>query len=469
MRSFTRMALLAALVLVLSGVAVSAAEGAFGVKSFFASVCKAAKCSGETEKLEEALGEAFLQAAGHPNYGVTDIKFNTVQIQEKPFPAFAPSGNVKTIKTALPEGLVVNPQAVTQCAAKELEEAKLKEGAPPEPEKLGACLVGENQLTVLFEVAPGVFANPTVKTPVFNIVPREGEPARVGFQVLLPKGFATSYINGGVAWSKDFHGTFAIEGISPEVPIIETRLIYFGNAGSGFLTVPSICNVNQTTLLEVEDQEGHTVGTHYETPIGAQNCAAVPFAPTIEVKPGTTKLDEPNPATVELGVPQGEKGEEIDSSTLKEARIAFPPGLTLDPSVATVATQACTDEQIGIGTTNPVACPAPSQIGTVAIEVPTLPPESLKGAVYLGRPREGEARAGRYRMFLDAESARYGVSVRLEGTVVADPLTGQLTATFAKNPQAPFKAMILKLGSGAAIPLANPLACGPAGTATSIA
>ena len=70
----------------------------------------------------------------------------------------------------------------------------------------------------------------------------------------------------------------------------------------------------------------------------------------------------------------------------------------------------------------PVGCPAASKIGTVSIETPALPAGSLPGSVYLGEQLSRNPLSGKeYRVFVNAESARYGVYVRLIGEVKANP------------------------------------------------
>ncbi len=60
------------------------------------------------------------------------------------------------------------------------------------------------------------------------------------------------------------------------------------------------------------------------------------------------------------------------------------------------------------------------------------------------------------------------MDVRLQGSVTPNESTGQLTATFTENPEQPFSNAILKFTGGALAPLANPLTCGTATTATSL-
>ena len=101
----------------------------------------------------------------------------------------------------------------------------------------------------------------------------------------------------------------------------------------------------------------------------------------------------------------------------------------------------CDDAQLGKGTRNPVSCPAASKIGTVAIETPPLPAGSLTGDVFIGKQLSRDPDSGNeYRIFIDAESARYGISARLIGNVAADPKTGQADHHLRREPAGPVHA-----------------------------
>jgi hypothetical protein len=54
----------------------------------------------------------------------------------------------------------------------------------------------------------------------------------------------------------------------------------------------------------------------------------------------------------------------------------------------------------------------------------------------------------------------FGVSIRLAGQVVPDPISGQLTTTFAENPPLPFDDLKLDFFTGPRAPLATPDNCG---------
>jgi hypothetical protein len=121
--------------------------------------------------------------------------------------------------------------------------------------------------------------------------------------------------------------------------------------------------------------------------------------------------------------------------------------------------EGCRPEQFGIGTRNATLCPAHSQIGTVSLEVPTLPAGSLQGPIFLGKPAGKSIEGPPYTIYFDAESARYGVKVRLKGTAEPNLLTGQIKTTFSENPEAPFDKAVLRFFGGGSAPLANPLLC----------
>ena len=147
--------------------------------------------------------------------------------------------------------------------------------------------------------------------------------------------------------------------------------------------------------------------------------------------------------------------------TRKKRRLALPTGVSLNPSAAN-GLQACIDAQFGKGTKQPVACPPASKIGTVTIESPPLPEGALEGDVFVGEQLSRDPASGdEYRIFVDAESARYGISVRLIGRVSADPDTAQLTTTFNGLPQVPFTSFVIQLDGGPRATLTSPMVCGP--------
>ncbi|MBA3864865.1 MAG: hypothetical protein H0X42_00720 [Solirubrobacterales bacterium] len=410
----------------------------------------------------------FTQAAGHPPVGFTQIIVKHGTGAGEP-----PVGDLKTVRVDLPPGLSVNPQATEQCSV-----ANFKASTCPIGSKVGESFVTAS--------APPITVPLTAA--VYNIQPVNGEPARFGFILAGTEVI----LEAGVSWSTDYHEYFTIHVSKVELPlgllealipvkILKNRLVFNGTTGQGgaggaFLTTPSTCfnpeadpyrHIYSTFLRADSYQEpaaGFPAGSQeLEAPlpkgVKPTGCANVPFKPSVAAVPATVQTDSPDGPTVEVGVPF-ESAAAIANSNLRTARVSLPVGEGLNPSAAT-GLQACTDAQFGKGTTAAVACPAPSEVGTVAIQTPVLPPNSLTGKVYLGQQLSRDPTSGNeYRIFIDAESARYGQSVRLVGNVSANPKTGQLTATVSEAPQLPFTSVSVKF-SGTKGVLTSPPTCGP--------
>jgi hypothetical protein len=452
MRLFARILLITALGCLVGGLSVSPALGSFGVSKWEAGTCTASECTASTPE------QFYTQAAGHPPFGITDFRFNTSGSAGME----APEGNVKEVRVDIPAGLSVDPFATPQCKLSELEGS----GCPPDTQVGEVKLTAHLNLVELLGSPVGATITPP-NTPVYNMEPPAGHPLEAAFKVAL---FETVvHIVGGIDTTGDYHEFFTIKEIPTTPELVESRLIFFGTAlGPGgtlpFITMPSTCLGPQTTFLHVVSYQGQEESKSFTTPVGASGCDKIPFVPSVKVSPTTTaQSDRPSAVTVKVEVPQPSTAP-IDSSTLRDAHVSLPQGMTLNPAAAH-GLQACTDQQFGKGTGNEIACPPASQIGTDTIETPDLPPGSLTGPIYVGQPTSSDPASGNeYRIFIDAEAPHYGVSVRLEGHVSADPATGRLTTAVLENPQVPFSDFVVHLEAGPRTPLANPLVCGPATT-----
>jgi hypothetical protein len=453
----------------IAGASAPAAQAAFGVEGLFAANCKAACEAGNVTS------QAYTQAAGHPPYGITEFKLHRAEIEPG---VFAPEGNLKSFRIDVAPGVSTNPQAVAKCSlakftAKEVEPVKHLFAAP-ECAETGSesTVIGENEVEAVLEVSPGVRADERLLGKVYNLEQPTGFSSYFGVALQVAAGaFGHIFIEGHVEWPSDYHDIFEVKNVTPG--LLKSRLVFDGDIGTGgFLTNPSNCSgtgPQTTTTLHVESYEKESASEKYTTPVGTEGCnSSVPFAPTFSLAPGTTQLDQPDGVTAELGLPHNPNAKELDSAQLRTASVTLPEGMTLNPSAAH-GLEACTPAQARIhSTVAGVACPGGSKIGEVTMEVPGLPAGSLGGNVYLGGPESGPITGPPYTVYLDAESESYGVSVRLQGSVLPNEATGRLTATFSENPEQPFSNLKLKFTGGALAPLANPLACGTATTETSL-
>ncbi len=449
--------------------AAQSAHAAFGPEVFEDGSCFTKTCT--YASVEANLKEAFTQAAGHPPWGGTKFIMNHKGSDVE-------GSSVKRIRVDIPPGLAANPEAPQpKCSVATFQ-------SNPKSCPAGS-IVGTTEMEAVAEplgLLP--ITLPQLEGTVYNLQPPAGLPLDFGIAVEPVGELITPirlYLEGHVEWNRDYHEWFEIDnvpneaevklliGVKSPLKVLMSKLNFNGHAGGNFLTLPSVCSSTTTSHLELESWSGEVARTDTHTPVGVTGCDKVPFAPSTTVTPDNAQADSPDGATTVVRVPQKAHEEETNTSDIKDARVLLPAGLTLNPSAAH-GLEACTPEQIGIGSTAPVACPAGSRIGAVTIET-DLPPGSLTGSVYLGGPAGKPIAEPPYTIYLaagatgvDPRDGLEGVSVRLRGSVTPNPETGRLEVSFANNPQLPFSELRLTVNGGEHAPLANPLTCDAAST-----
>jgi hypothetical protein len=460
----------------------------------------------------EAKNEGFTEAGGRVPYGVTDFKVLTVPGGKYSNGTVVPTLRVTHIRTDVAPGLATNPFATERCTLAEFGSETVPNShlftAPTG--KCAEAEIGTNQVTAY----GGAFGDLALEGEVYDLVPSESEKLEnkaklaslygVALElpealtsVLLAKGFeeaeeagakqgvggfptkveqeflekkvwfAHTLIKGNVEWGKeargtgqgDYHDYFEIE-VSPELPLIRSRLVFEGTVGKGdFITNATRCTGGNTTSVKVRDLEGkESPPKPFKTPIELTGCKGLEFEPSFTFGQSSTVSDQPDSLTTEASLPY--EPEERAQAQVKDASFALPAGMTLNPSAA-YGLQACTPAEAHIETEQfGVSCPEASKLGTVSLNVPTLPDGSLTGDIYLGAPESGVITGNPYTMYVVADSAQYGVSVRLKAEVVANETTGQVTAYFTNTPEQPFKSIKLQFDRGMLTSVANPLICG---------
>jgi len=469
----------------------------------------------------------YTTAAGHPPIGFTQytIKHKPfVPLTSPPFPPgsllaeIEPPLNLRTIKTLrsdLPPGLTVNPEATpSRCKISEF----LNSPSPGifEPACDPETITGEEKVTLVtnkaeVEIAPGFKPPPGFVIPptpgntlvsVYNLEPAEGEPAKLGF-VIGKK--VPVFLETEVAWESDFHESFTIKLLNTaEVSGLSTlisRLVSKGRSGDGtYLTNPTTCfdpndpayeHLYSTWFRAESYGDPNPEFPHGSTPVEAKppkvggsrvqqsGCDTVPFDPSMEVAAGTANVDSPAPATVTAKLPfdpatEGNEGQM--QSHVRKAEVVLPQGMGLNPSGAQ-SLAVCTDAQFKKGVrVMDNECPPESNIGTVEVESAPLA-EPLVGNVYVGQQLSRDPESGDlYRIFLEAKSVHEDINARLIGHVKANKTTGQLNAViddqlssefFGKLPsglpQAPFKEIRVHIDGSKEV-LTSPPICSATGT-----
>lgn len=469
----------------------------------------------------EAKSEGFTEAGGRVPFGITDFKVLTVPGGKYSNGTVVPTLRVTHIRTDVAAGLATNPFAVERCALAEFgHELVPGSGFFTAPEgKCGESEIGENDATVYGgNPEAGGAGDLPLSGTVYDLVPAAGETMANGAKLaslygvalelpqpltaaLLGKGFkeaeekgaepgvggfptlkqqeeleavqyyAHTLIKGNVEWGKeargtntgDFHDYFEI-AVSPELPLIRSRLTFEGDIGTGnFITNATSCPGDNTTSLKITDLEGKEAPVKtFTTPIGLEGCSALEFNPTFAFAPASTVSDQPDEFTAEAA--ETHEPEETDVSQVKSASFTLPEGMTLNPSAANEL-ESCSaaqahQEGFVFGEKFGVECPAASKIGTVTLDVPTLPNGSLTGSIYLAGGLNGPITGPPYDIYVVANSEQYGVSVRLLGETIPNEVTGQVTTYFNHPPEQPFTNLKVKFERGVLAPIANPLLCG---------
>ncbi len=491
-------------------------------------------CSPETPSL------FFTQAGGHPPVGFDQYIIRhkdepspfgiLMPIEEDPSDPLPFEDRVlKTERVDLPPGFTVSPEATPKCSMADFEAVGEIPGSGGTLGRIPACpkdtVVGRDEVWLVVNT-PGAVPAPSPPFPagsflpkgfvlppdpakgtlvdVYNLEPKPGEPARLGFVVAFSRVIE---LETEVAWENDFHESFAIHLPPPSRPFstLKSRLLAYGQAGDGtHVTLPTTCfDPNQWPYLYSTWFRGESWGepnptfpngsTPWEAklPPGAATtgCDKVLFDPSVQVDPGTNAVDSPSPATVTTKLPfdpareGGEvrvngKGETegISQSHVRKGEVTLPKGMGLNPSGAQ-GLVACTDQAFRKGERNyNNACPAESIVGTVEVDSPPLA-EPLKGNVYVGTQNSRDPQSGeQFRILLEAKNENEGIAARLIGRVKADPATGQLTAVlndnlvgeFAGNlpeglPQVPFESIRVHFNGSRQV-LTSPPICAAEGT-----
>jgi hypothetical protein len=442
-----------------------------------AGTCNAEPPEVATECSVATPGQYFETAAAHPNFGFTQFI-----VAHSPGPLGPlPTNELQYVRVELPVGLSVNPGATERCPIETFQAGA--SGCP------AGSVVGESDVTL----ATPFFGLPVAPIPgvtavtVYNLVPQQGQAARFGLELAGNEVF----LEGDIASSGDYHEGFTI-AVPHALPIeatadaiLKNRLVFNGRAGNGtFLTTPSTCHgqaftesgSEYSTLLRAASYEevaaGESfpdgAGAYLESPIppgtSPKSCNTIPYTPALGIAPGTDETNAPAPAQVTVAVPPPHGPEGQDQSTTREAQVALPPGMGINPSAAAAPNnlKTCENGQFVLHSTTPITCPPESRIGTATITAAQLPEGNLEGNVYIGKQESSDPTSGNeYRVFIDAGSARYGVDVRLVGHVFADPVTGQLTTRIAEIPQVPFTSFTLNFVGGQQAVLSSPPTCGP--------
>lgn len=427
----------------------------------------------------DAGGEPETQAGAHPYELIVKITTPTtdVEVSETDGGSISPTGTIKNLINELPSGLIGNPTAVPTCTTREAEEVKCS----------GDSQVGliEVQYTDRTEEEAELAAS-----ALYNTIPPEGKAARFSGFI---NGSTDAFVDSSVRTGEDYgitSGGFNISGRTsvyavtvriwgvPADPSHDAKRVCAVPGGFvvgcsstadklPFLRNPTSCTGPLAVRARLDSYQSPEEYDEAQATLPAMTgCALLHFEPSIEVRPTSEVADSPTGLHVDLRVPQNENPDELATADLREAVVKLPPGLTLNPSSAN-GLEACTPEQFGLTTpigvapihttAAPATCPAAAKIGAVEIDTPLLD-HPLSGGVFVAEPDRNPF-GSLLAIYLAVADPKSGVVIKLAGHVEIGA-GGQLTTTFADNPQLPFNSFKLDFFGGDLAALKTPEVCG---------
>jgi hypothetical protein len=429
----------------------------------------------ETEVLDD-LGNDYTQAGGHPFSAGAVVEFTEHELAESGQLRY-PNGLVRETRTDTPRGFVGNPQAIGERCPEIADVIRKPTTSCPE----GSVVGGVSIETALVK---------SENRPIYILEPEFGVPAAFGFGianlnlgfVLTPElraedGYAISLISAPAAKGAELLGVkvelcgFGAKPLGISVQTGESEFKGCRKASEpGALEKPLITNPTRcsgpapTTRIFADSWEDpHNFAEASWTSPPLTGCEEVDFEPQISLLPTSKRADSPTGMEVELQMPTAglESKEGIAQANLANSTVTLPEGMSVN-AAAGAGLGACTQAQLGMAggvpDNEPANCPENSKVGTVEVETPLLD-HPVGGSVYVAKQTENPF-GSLLALYLVLESPRDGITIKIAGKIVPDPATGQLTASFEENPEAPFSRLALKFQSGDRAALVNPPACG---------
>jgi hypothetical protein len=433
-------------------------------------------------------GEIISQAGAHPFAMSTSFRVNGKATPEGG--ELADEAVRNALFTQMP-GFVASPTAVPVCSTAEFLTHDETESAISSCPDSAAVGVVANQLASKTGKA-------VTYSALYNLETSPGVAAKLGF-----------WVNPGIpvtieAWLSETSPNPIVAGptnISQLAEVVGSKLTLwgvpanpahdplrgscidlFGNskgecdvsiARVPFITMPRACEGPLRSSYRIlswlgSEAAGETF-THDEAgnPQGMSGCGALTFSPRLSALPTSRAAASPSGMDVDLHLddegltnPAG-----IAGSDLRKAVVAFPEGVTLNPSQAE-GLATCSEAQLKAekaGSAFGAGCPAESKVGTVEVETPLLEDEVLKGSLFVATPYANPF-GSLIAVYMTIKDPGRGIGIALAGKVEPDPATGQLVTTFGEAasplPQAPISDFHVHLREGGRSPLITPNHCG---------
>jgi hypothetical protein len=346
----------------------------------------------------------------------------------------SPAG-LKDLTVHLPPGLIGNPLATPTCT-----ETKLKADNCP-----AASDVGDAVNNVIVKPL-GLLPIPlTVNGQVYNVEPRNGEPARFGIvldpspvpglgaalpKIVLQQTARLRQGDFGLDTSlKDIPRSAKVAGVSTPLEVTGVSLTLEGKIdGKGFLRNPTSCGVQPISIdADAYNNATATAQDQFTT----TNCNALPFSPRFSAKIKQTSSNLLDPVQLSTTISQT-----IAEAGLKKAVVTLPKEVIGNGPALAVQ---CSIPDFDAGN-----CSGDTKVGD-AVAASPLQAKPLAGNVYLVNP----AIPGPFPDL--GVDLRGGLALKVKGSLSAIPVAGgglQIVVTFDGLPDIPLSEFTLTFADG---------------------
>jgi hypothetical protein len=443
------------------------------------------------------------QAGSHPYALTTEVNLNLAgEIPGRPGVP-ASDGDLRDLHLELPPGLIENPAALPQCTLAQFHAPRT---SPFEVSASGESCPDSSQLGVV-AIHSSVGGGTTRSFGLFNLAPPPGSPSQLGFAPYgvpitltphirqargeygvtldlrgLPQAFdayGLKLTTWGTPWATSHNGQRGncLNEAEPSFPWAKCKVdAERPPEAEAYLTLPTSCGGSLAFSAsadswqdpgaylpsgepDLSDSAWRSVS--YLAP-GLEGCQRLSFAPIAATVPTSDRTSSAsgldfNLETSEEGLlePTG-----LAPSQIKQAVVALPAGMTLNPSLA-AGLGVCTPSQYEAETVSSppgAGCPNDSKIGDFTVHSPLFE-APVAGSLFLAQPYQNPF-GTLLALYLVAKSPEDGILVKVAGQVDLNPGSGQLTASFDRLPQLPYSLLQVRFREGQRAPLINPASCG---------
>ncbi|HEX5925263.1 MAG TPA: hypothetical protein VFY45_15645, partial [Baekduia sp.] len=310
---------------------------------------------------------ASTQAGAHAD---ATTKFTVTDVAGSP---------VDTLRFHLPTGLLGSVANFATCKLADFTQTGANACAPETQVGEGSVL-----LNLASRDAPSFSPMPAT---VHMLVAGRGDTALLGVRLLNGLGTAVLHINvrpddyGLDATLEGFQNILGGSDVTlwgvpwdhwdSSTQLREERLPFMAN--------PATCGKEALTSVEVNSYKNPNVLEPYSVFTPAQTgCDQLRFEPDVSTEVTSPFVSSPSGLTFGIDVPQDESADGLATPPIRDVTTVLPEGLTINPALAN-GLEACTDAQLGKGSSEPSTCPAASRVGTAEFEVPALKDPHVSG------------------------------------------------------------------------------------------